>query len=202
MALRRMYDSIVVASMPTDGDLYAGYVNGRWPTFPKLATTFPKATPVSISISADRDAQVLDVETGDATPAQAVPWALRQRKAGRTPTVYANTSTWPAVKAAFHIAGVILPLWWESHYDAIPVLSPGAIAKQYSTGSYDISVVAPYWPGIDPTPSEDDMTPTEMLAALDAAAKSTEAGTPVLGTEFIDGLARRVAAIIKAQGSA
>lgn len=50
---------------------------------------------------------------------------------------------------------------------------------------------------ITPIPG-DDMTPAEMLAALDGAAKSTEAGIPVAGTEFIEAIARRTVAILKA----
>lgn len=47
-------------------------------------------------------------------------------------------------------------------------------------------------------PIGDDMTTQEMLAALDAAAKSTESGVPVPGTEFIEAIAHRVVAMIKA----
>lgn len=69
-------------------------------------------------------------------------------------------------------------------------------------GSFDelraLAGITPPQPAKPPSTPGADMTPQEMLAALDAAAKSTEAGTPVPGTEFIDGVARRVVAMLKA----
>jgi hypothetical protein len=150
--LRRMYDSISINAIPINAQIVAGYVGGQWPTFASLAAHFPNAIRVSIAVNVLEDADVLDVERGDATPMQAVPWVQAMRNQGRTPTVYCNTSTWPAVKAAFSIATVPLPLWWRADYNGNPALEMGEVAHQYSSGAFDTSVVADYWPGIDDPP--------------------------------------------------
>lgn len=146
---RTMYDSIVPARMPRDAEAVAGYTSGLWPTFALLAVLFPNAFRVSIAVTAAHDADVLDVESGDARPADVPAWCVRQRAAGRVPIVYASTSMWPFVKDACRKAGVALPLWWEAHYDGRAVISPGSIGKQYkSTGGIDTSIIADTWPGL------------------------------------------------------
>lgn len=199
--MRTMYDSITVANLPANARMAAGYVDGRWPTFAILAQHFPNAVRVSIAVSPSSAAMVLDVEQGDATPAQAVGWVVNQRNAGRDPTVYCSTYAWPAVKTQFASRGVALPHWWRADYNGRAALEMGEIAHQYADiGPYDISAVVDYWPGVDPIPTseEDDMTVEEMLAALDAAGTSTLAGTPVPGTKFIDAVAKRAAAMLEA----
>ncbi len=51
------------------------------------------------------------------------------------------------------------------------------------------------------TPGDDMPTTEDLLNALDAAATSTLAGTPVPGTKFIDGLAKRTAQMLAAQAA-
>lgn len=164
--MRVMFDGIVPGSVPAGAQLYAGYVNGQWPSFAGLAARYPKAVPVSISVTASANVgQVLDVENGDATPQQAVNWVLVRRHAGADPTVYCNTSTWPQVRSAFQTHDVPEPHYWVAEYDGVATIPAGAIAKQYADkGGYDESVVADYWPGVDPAPSPqgaDDMTPAQ-----------------------------------------
>lgn len=151
---RTMYDAITPSRIPVSApQMVAGYVNGRWPSYAEMVSRFPSAVHVSIAVSADTDAQVLDVEQYDATPAEAVDWVLRQRGRKAIPTVYCNTSTWPAVQAAFAARRVALPYWWEANYSTGPSISPGAIAKQFeTTPGYDRSIVVGYWPGVDPAP--------------------------------------------------
>lgn len=177
---RTMFDAITPSRIPHPPapQLVAGYVGGYWPSFygyrddtgvwvPGIREVFPTSRPVAIAVQASQDAQVLDVEAGDATPAQAPGWAVRQRRRGQIPTVYANTSTWPAVVAEFTRQSVPLALWWEANYDGAAVLAPGRIAKQYrNTPGYDVSVVADYWPGVDPVQTGDNMTPAEVVAAV------------------------------------
>lgn len=154
--MRTMYDSIDVAGIPADATMVAGYVDGHWPTMAALAERFPHAVRVGIAVFAStNDGHVLDVETGDAAPADAPGWVRRRRAAGVDPTVYCNASTWPAVHTAFAAAGDAEPHYWIALYDGAPSIPTGAIAKQYrNTPSYDISVVADYWPGIDPPPED------------------------------------------------
>jgi hypothetical protein len=133
--------------------MVAGYVAGQWPSYAGLVARFPHAVHVSIAVEASQDAQVLDCERFDATPAQCPAWAQRQRRRGQVPTVYCNSSTWPTVRAEFAAQGVALPLWWAAQYDGLAELVPGSIAKQYRGDvppGYDVSIVADLWPGVDP----------------------------------------------------
>jgi hypothetical protein len=88
-----MYDSVNVVELPTAAQAVAGYVNGKWPTYWTLVTRFPAARKLSIAVSADRDADCLDVEQGDATPDQAPGWVKRQIARGVVrPVVYTSVS--------------------------------------------------------------------------------------------------------------
>lgn len=168
---RTMYDGVTVANLPTGAPLYAGYVDGRYANVTALRKRFPKARIVEIAVLASTDAgQVLDVETGDATPAQAPGWVASRRHAGVDPTVYCNSSTWPAVRAAIRNAGIAEPHYWIAQYDNKAVIPAGAVAKQFQNNpGWDKSVVADYWPGIDPKPVPED---TMTLTAADLTALS------------------------------
>lgn len=153
-----MLDGITPATVPAGAQIYAGYVGGEWPSYAALVAAHPGALHVSIAVNASESARVLDVETGDAIPAEAPGWATRERVAGNPyPVVYMNMTTWPAVKAAFTAQGVTPPLYWVALYvtdpTRVPDIPAGALAIQYyDYGGYDESVVADYWPGLDPAP--------------------------------------------------
>jgi hypothetical protein len=161
-----MYDSITPSSIPAGATMVAGYVDGWYANMPAMASRFPSAVRVPIAVFAHTDdGIVLDVETGDATPAQATGWVQMRRSHGVDPTVYCDSSTWPAVRAAFQAAGVPEPHYWIAEYDGVPTIPAGAIAKQYkSTDPWDISAVADYWPGVDPPPPP----PAPAPASLDS----------------------------------
>lgn len=153
---RTMYDAVTLSNVPTSSpQMVAGYVNGLYANMGELRSRFPNAVHVGITITASHnslDAPVLDVETGDATPSQAVGWAQRQRSLGGDPTCYCNTSTWPDVISAFRSAGVAQPHYWVAQYDGDPTIPGGAVAKQYRgdvSPGYDVSSVVAFWPGID-----------------------------------------------------
>lgn len=153
---RTMYDGVDASRLPADAQLVAGYVDGLYVWQAADWARFPTSVKVRIAVfSSTNDGQVLDVEPGNATPAQSVDWVLMRRGAGVDPTVYMNTSTWPTVRAAFNARGVTEPHYWVAEYDGVAALPTGAIAKQYyndNQAGYDLSVVADYWPGIDPKP--------------------------------------------------
>lgn len=161
-----MYDSTDVAAIPVDAEMAAGYTGGRWPTYAdgSLRARCPRALLVSIAVTAaDDEADVLDVEWGDATPDEVPGWCRRRRARGKVPSVYASDSTWLQVVDACRRAVVDLPLWWEARPDGRPTLTPGSVAKQYlwqRSPPLDTSVVADYWPGVDPDPRTgvDDMS--------------------------------------------
>lgn len=156
---RPMYDGITPAAVPAGAAIYAGYDDGTWQSYAALAEAHPAALHVSICVTATGTARVLDVETGDATPAQAPGWAEAQRAVGNPyPVVYMNMTTWPAVKAAFAEQAVDAPLYWVALYVTdpadVPDIPDGAIAIQYyDYGGYDASAAADYWPGLDPAPA-------------------------------------------------
>lgn len=151
---RTMYDAVSVPSVPAGAVLVAGYDDGFYNDVAAFEARFPhaKVVPITVFASDDRGI-VLDVENGDATPAQAPGWVKMRRSAGVDPTVYCNSSTWNAVKAAFASAGVAQPHYWIAQYDGNPTIPAGAVAKQYSDpGPYDLSSVLDYWPGVDSAP--------------------------------------------------
>ena len=154
--MRIMYDLVNAGAIPTSAVLVAGYVDGRYRWSAADWARFPNATHVPIAVFPSTNAGVvLDVETGDATPAQAPGWVKMRRAAGVDPTVYCNTGVWPAVRAAFAAARIVEPHYWVAAYPGNgPNLYPGSVAHQYadpvtSGGNFDLSVVADIWPGVD-----------------------------------------------------
>lgn len=159
--MRTMYDAVtadnILAADPNP-QMVAGYVDkivlqpwsgGDW-------ALFPNAVKVQIVKKATSNfGHVLDVEPGDATPAQAPGWVQMRRASGADPSVYCSLSDWSIVRASFAAAKVAEPHYWIAHYDGDPTIPAGAVAKQYRGNvapGYDVSSVADYWPGVDPAP--------------------------------------------------
>lgn len=160
--MRTLYDAVnadnILAADRTP-EMVAGYIDkiklepwsgGDW-------ALFPNAVKVTIVKKASTNGgHVLDVEIGDATPAEAPGWVKMRRAAGADPTVYVQLSRWAEVRAAFATAKVAEPHYWIAHYDGDPTIPAGAVAKQYRgdvAPGYDVSSVLDYWPGVDPAPS-------------------------------------------------
>jgi hypothetical protein len=209
-----MYDAVVAANIPTRPvpTLVAGYDDQivippwtapDWARFPHsiLVRIVKKASSVGLG------RQVLDVERGDATPAQAPGWVIRQRALAQDPTVYCDLATWPDVIAAFTAAKVGQPHYWVAHYDgfaSLPTMGGiTAVAHQYTNGKlFDTSVVADVWPGVDkkgPTVTDLQNTdPTYVDLCWDAQAVRANSAT-VGGTGSNagaqNGLAAQLAAI-------
>ena len=153
---RTMYDGVDATKLPVSAQLVAGYVDGLYAWSDANWARFPNSVKVRVAVFAQtNDGQVLDVEPGNATPAQSVDWVLMRRRAGVDPTVYMNTSTWPTVRDAFQARGVREPHYWVAQYDGVASIPSGAIGKQYYNNNdlgYDLSIIADYWPGVDPAP--------------------------------------------------
>lgn len=153
-----MADSTSVSNLPTGFDLYAGYDDGAWPDAAAIAAKFPGKTVIRITVFPwDNKGDCLDVESGDATPAQAPAWVANRRAAGHGgPLVYCSWSLLPQVQVAFANAHVAPPGYWVAGYpapdgDAIP---PGTVGHQWiDRGPYDESIMVDYLPGIDPKPN-------------------------------------------------
>jgi hypothetical protein len=153
-----MFDSITARDIPTSAQVVAGYVDGLYRWSPADWARFPNARHVLVAVSPyTNGGHVLDVETGDATPAQAPNWIKMRQAAGVTPSVYVNRSNVGAVLGACHAAGVSGFGVWLADWTGAPHLAAGTYATQYSHppfsgGHYDLSQVADYWPGVDPKP--------------------------------------------------
>lgn len=103
MSFRIMFDSVDPSAIPADAELVAGYVDGPksvWPT--NAWTMFPKAQLVRINVTGDpvNGGDVLDVETGDATPDHAPAWFDARGGDAAGLTIYCNRDTLPAVEQA------------------------------------------------------------------------------------------------------
>lgn len=157
-----MYDDIEVANYPANPEVVAGYVNGSWPTALGLPARFPGVPLVTIDVNGSRpDADVLDMEWGDATPDMCPPWTQQHR--GVTPVIYCSTSRVQEVLDAFAAQAATLPMFWTAHYTGVahlcdascglPPLAQGrVVATQWadpahgSGGQFDVSLTAAGWP--------------------------------------------------------
>lgn len=187
---RLMYDSTQPGAIPEDAEMVAGYLSpspyawsvNEW-------DRFPNAVQVRIAVRAStNDGHVLDVEKGDATPAEAPGWVSMRRTAGADPSVYCSMSSWPAVMAAFVAAGVKQPHYWVAAYPGIGDNVPtGAVAHQFadslsSGGDYDLSAVLDFWPGVDMT----DPTELNIAGFVYAGGASTRAAAPGVMPSGVD----------------
>lgn len=171
--MRTLYDSTTPSVIPRTAAMVAGYLPpSRYAWSDADWARFPTAVHVRIAVRASTpDGHVLDVEMGDATPAQAPGWVKARRAAGADPTIYCSVSLWPTVRAAFTAAGVAQPHYWIAHYDGDPTIPVGAVAKQHidppgSGGHWDLSVVADHWPGVDPAPTPLEVPEMELTDKL------------------------------------
>ncbi len=160
---RLMYDTtdIPPVGVPHTAQIVAGYINGRYRSFGPLVAWCPDAEHVSIAVTTQADADVLDIEQGDATPAGAPGWVDRQLARGLwQPTLYCERSQWDEVKAAVGNRNVA---YWVADYTGAPHYLPGAVAVQYvnhgpNNENVDLSLVTDDgWPHrTSPQPEEED----------------------------------------------
>ena len=119
-----MYDAIYVANLeppPPHAQAYAGYVDGRWPDYFAIKAAYPRAHLLSIAVFPSDDAEALDIENGDATPAQAPAWVKRQHARGvKRPVCYASADAMIQVWANLQAAGIARTgvRLWSAHYGA------------------------------------------------------------------------------------
>src|SRR5260370_7623371 len=191
-----MRDSITAADIPLEGlTVVAGYGNGvyawssaDWARFP------PPIVPLSVVVSADGVGDVLDVEKGDATPADCPGWADRFNRPGRRlPTIYSSRSSISWIRQAM---GSRPFDWWVATLDGTQDIA-GAVAVQYcgaagsgdpceTTGHYDESIILdPSWVGPEDPEVLDPKDPivrqllqhTNTAAALLAIGVDTDPNT-------------------------
>jgi hypothetical protein len=150
-------DSTDPFAVPLEGlAAVAGYGDGEFAwTSAGWARFAPPIVPLCIVVSADHVGDILDVENGDATPADVPRWVRAFRRPGRRrPTIYSARGTWSAIVAALESAGLSAADvdWWAATLDGTADV-PGAVAVQargakLTGGDYDESVIQdPSWVG-------------------------------------------------------
>jgi hypothetical protein len=156
---RTFYDAIHPANIPVTAQGVCGYIDGLYAWTAADWARFPRSVKARIAVfSATNDGHILDVEWGCSTPQNAPGWVAKRRKAGIDPSVYTSYGNlgqnWAIVINEFHRQGIAEPHWWIAAYPGNgPNLYPGSHAHQWQNpGPVDISVVADYWPGVDPKP--------------------------------------------------
>lgn len=114
-----MFDDINLELLPAGDFAYAGYVDGRWPTFPELQRRFPGHRLLDIAVNTGGNATCLDIENGDATIEQAPDWVKRQivRKVHR-PVLYIGAANMKALELTMDAHGVPRSAYrlWSAHY--------------------------------------------------------------------------------------
>jgi hypothetical protein len=146
-----MYDSVTAGDIPASATMVAGYVDGRFAWSDADWARFPNATKIRIAVSyLTNDGDVLDVEDGDATPAQARTWILMRNASGLpVPTIYCAKSVMSQVQAA---CGDCTYDIWVADWTGRAHLVDGSAATQWadpslgSGGHYDVSMVVDWWP--------------------------------------------------------
>ncbi|HEY1706401.1 MAG TPA: peptidoglycan-binding domain-containing protein [Trebonia sp.] len=154
-----MYDSVTPARIPSSASIVAGYVDGEYAWTAADWGLFPKAKHVRISINGTGNlGDVLDVEKGNATPADTPGWIARRKAAGLArPSIYCSLSTVPAVRKATGALQLdtAYDIWvadWTGKSHELEAPLPGAavwmVATQWeSTRDYDVSTVySSSWP--------------------------------------------------------
>lgn len=125
MRLLKGFDDTDTTKLPTIADVFAGYVNGRYANFTTLRRTHPGAKYyLSIDVNGSRpDADVLDIEAGDAKVTYAPVWFGNWHKQAAVPMVpkpifYTSASDVSALNAVMARAGISRDRYyvWSAHY--------------------------------------------------------------------------------------
>jgi len=173
-----LYDAIDISQIPAGATAAAGYVDGLWPTFARLHGQFPHALLLSIAVTAAADAECLDIETGDATPADAAAWFERQKARGQArPCLYANASTMEAdVVPVLRASGIdrAAVRLWSAHYTGFPhICGPG------SCGAASIDMDGTQWTNAALGRNLDESLLTADFFSAPAPPKPAPAPAPV-----------------------
>lgn len=119
-----MFDDTSWSLIPEKAPAVAGYVNGNYETWPEVVTHFPKAHKLSIAVNTEGHARCLDIETGDAVPAEGPRWVrgMLERHPDLYPVLYGSISLMPEILGAMLDDGFKRNefLLWSAHYTFHP----------------------------------------------------------------------------------
>lgn len=148
-------DSVNPAGMQKGNDVYAGYgLLSSFADMVAIKALFPGKKYVEITPRVG-PGDCLDIETGDAVPADAPLFIAQWHKVNTVrPVIYANASTMPEVKTALASVPRTSYFLWVAQWDGNPAIPAGYDAKQYaSTNGYDSDTFdLAMWPAIVPPP--------------------------------------------------
>jgi len=139
----QIYDSVTPSQIPA-GHPVATYADGGYAVQPGQVTG-KQVLWIDTNGTDPARAAVLDVEPGDATPAQAATWVQQRETAhpGQLAVVYTMLSDWGAAQQAIHALPHAMQAnvrWWIADPTGTPHIVPGATATQWYWGpNYDIS---------------------------------------------------------------
>lgn len=151
-----MYDSVDPSRIPSGAQVVAGYADGLYAWTAAGWGMFPNAVKLTIAVRNTTQADILDVERGDASPDQVPGWVAAFNRPGRrAPTVYCTQSTMGLIRSLMP-AGANVDYWVANH-TATPQNIPGTVAVQWlNTPGYDQSLITDEtWVA---APQEDDMS--------------------------------------------
>lgn len=119
MASLLMFDDVTVSLLPSGYSAYAGYADGIYANLTAIRARFPNAHILDIAVRSSVNATCLDVESGDATNAQAVGWVKAQHARGLVkPIVYTSAGNAQALINELANNGIARDtyLLWTAHY--------------------------------------------------------------------------------------
>jgi hypothetical protein len=150
-----MFDAVTVTNLPAGGDAYAGYGNGPYANIGAIQARFPGKTVLVVDVLNEGIGDFLDIERGDAVPADAPGYVRRRLAAGaKLPGLYGSVSTWWQIVTELVAAGIgrTQVRVWSAHYtgrahlcDAGCGMPAGWVADltQYADpGPYDVTLLA------------------------------------------------------------
>lgn len=121
-APRLQYDSVSVGNIPRRARAVAFYVDGLYANESAVKAQAPNARYTSIAVFTSGEADFLDIETGNATIAEAAGWFRKMKKLRpkRKPGFYIGASNAYALVNTLSVAGIKRHeyILWTAHYGA------------------------------------------------------------------------------------
>jgi hypothetical protein len=163
MATLQGYDSVSASGMPDDGAFYCFYSAGAFANGTAVKADHPSKLYLGITptLSNVAGADCLDIENGDATPADAPSFVKSAQPPNlNLPALYASESNIAAINSACSAAGISRDKYYlfQADWNDADSLPAGVDIAQYeNTPEYDKDIAASYvfkgsTPPIPPTP--------------------------------------------------
>jgi hypothetical protein len=157
-----MGDAVNPAALPSGLGAYAGYDDGHWPDYLAIKGAHPFVPVVEITVWLSNQGVCLDIENGDAVPAQGPGYVLARAQAGIwRPILYGSRSILPAIMGACSNAGIGRDRYriWSAHYgQGQHICGPGTCGSSVQAdgtqwidhGSWDESILPDWFFGAPP----------------------------------------------------